>query len=1126
MLSETLTATDGVALSNDAVFWAALEARLANQIDPRVRFRTMLEMMEHHLDVASVTYHALNDDDLAGFRLSQAATATPADWDIGRENLMVLDLHRQGVTTIFADWREADLPPQITERLKQTTVCACVGVPVLRRGSLAGLLCITDPRRRDWSDDDRVLVQRFAIRVHDIVELGCATAAANENASHFRALANIAPGICWLATPDLVIDWANQPGLDYFGEAIIGLNTAAQGVHPDDRALADDAWHKARTLGTPVDMTVRVRGRTATYRPMQSRAEPIRDDQGQITRWTGVQIDLSEEMTETFLRALAEKTRDLTDEAAIIDHTMRMLGRHVDAGRVAFAQTDATDRCRFQAGRTWSAIAGADDDWQGDVALSTQVDHLIAGETIVSHGAETDDPADDTHRQLDSSIIVPLIKYGGLAAVFVVQGCPQRRWSVDEVRLIENVAERTCTALARARAESVLIERDRSQSLLLEWSDGIRNESDLQVIFDTTVAAIGRHLGVERVDFAEVDETGEGLVIRSEWTNGVPGLTGRRYPFSAVGENVIAAHLNGEPYSVGDYLTDPRFSAEQLTFYTAINARASLSIPLVKDGRLVAALSCQQSTPRNWTPDAVNLMKEMADRTWAIRQRALSEERLAESEALLSAFMDHAPIAMYLKDCDGRYIRINREMARVLGVPAEDAIGHTATELIDSPEAEKIAQLDREAQTLGVRSGELSFPERDYLSSLLTIRFPISTGEGKPVKLGGFTLDLTDQKRAEAALQKSREALFQSEKLNALGSLLAGVSHELNNPLSIVVAQAVMLERQAHGTPLVDRAYKIRNAADRCARIVQTFLAMARQKRPEHAVVNLNTVVAAALELTDYGLKSDGIAVETAYAANLPSIAADCDQLHQIIVNLVVNAQQAIVAAKSGERRILLKTVRAADGASVFLDVVDTGPGVPAKLSRRIFDPYFTTKPEGQGTGVGLSFSQGLAEAHGGSLELMPTARGAKFRLTLPVDPGHPADTTANHIQAAPEPVARLALVVDDEPEIAEALADFLGLEGFACEIAVGGAAAKSKLANGAYDLIISDLRMEETDGLALYAWIKRERPLLEDRMAFVTGDTLGAAAARFLSESRRPVLEKPFVPDSVRHLLQQMDLV
>ena len=626
-----------------------------------------------------------------------------------------------------------------------------------------------------------------------------------------------------------------------------------------------------------------------------------------------------------------------------------------------------------------------------------------------------------------------------------------------------------------------------------------------------------------RTNFAETNDDGTTLCVLQEWTTGLPSIVNQRYPSAALGRKLAASHLSGQPVRVDDVACDPRFDEENLPLFQSLGIAAVLTLPMMRAGQIVAVLSVQQEVPRHWTDSEVDLVRDLADRTLAVLERAHSEERLAESEAQLSAFLENAPVAMHLKNGDGRYVRVNPEFAKALDRAPEDLHGAHPDEIYPTAIAAELARLETLGQNGQVASAEIALEGMRGDRHVLSMVFPI-TGAGV-ARTGGFTLDLTERKRAEAALARSREALYQTEKLSALGSLLAGVSHELNNPLSIVVAQAVMMERQSRGGELAERAQKIRRAADRCARIVQTFLAMARQKRPEREPVDLNAVANAAYDLAEYGLRNDGIAAIRDFAPALPNISADSDQLHQIIINLIVNAQQALVGAGTPDRALTVRTTIGDEAGTVVLEVADNGPGIPEEARRRIFEPFFTTKPQGQGTGVGLSFSQGLAEAHGGRLELVPTARGACFRLTLPIDAGLTLPAVAEEPAPEAEAPARKALVVDDEQEIAESLADFLSIEGFVCDIAVGGSAAQERLERGQYDLIISDLRMPGIDGPQLHAWIVAQRPDLLDRVAFATGDTLGVAAARFLDEVKRPVLEKPFMPDAVHRFLKQMDL-
>lgn len=397
--------------------------------------------------------------------------------------------------------------------------------------------------------------------------------------------------------------------------------------------------------------------------------------------------------------------------------------------------------------------------------------------------------------------------------------------------------------------------------------------------------------------------------------------------------------------------------------------------------------------------------------------------------------------------------------------------------------------------------------------------------DGRVLRVGGSIGDITDRKRAAAEIERQREALYQSEKLSALGSLLAGVAHELNNPLSIVVGQAQMLKEQAGGSAFAERADKIETAAARCARIARTFLAMARQRRPARRPVLLERVVEDVLGLLDYNLRSAGISIERRFAPNLPAISADPDQLNQVLTNLVINAQQALAAQQNGARRIAITIAASSDGQWIETLVSDTGPGIPDALRRRIFEPFFTTKPTGSspgsGTGIGLAVSHGIVAAHGGTLEAEAPADGigACFRMRLPVGGAtlqQAASSGAQQMTALPS--GRHALVVDDESGVADLLAEILRGAGFTVALAEGGHAALDLLAaTDDVAVILTDLRMPGLDGPSLFARLQRDKPALARRIVFVTGDMLSADIAEFLRESGQPCLEKPFSPEDVR---------
>jgi two-component system NtrC family sensor kinase len=380
--------------------------------------------------------------------------------------------------------------------------------------------------------------------------------------------------------------------------------------------------------------------------------------------------------------------------------------------------------------------------------------------------------------------------------------------------------------------------------------------------------------------------------------------------------------------------------------------------------------------------------------------------------------------------------------------------------------------------------------------------------------------DITEKKRAAEELIRQREMLHQREKLAALGSLLAGVAHELNNPLSVVVARAAILEERDEPVTR-EAASKIRAAAERCARIVRTFLAMARQQQPERVPVAIGEVVSAALDITGYALKTSGVEVKLDLDEHAPPVLADADQLHQVFMNLIINAQQAL-QEHAPPRRLTL-TSRFSPSANVIrITVADNGPGIPEAVRKRIFEPYFTTKPVGMGTGVGLAVCLGIVEAHGGTLTVQSgQGTGTIFTIVLPagsLEAGGAAESKQPNARSG----RRSALVVDDELGVRETLVEILTSSGHRVVAVASGREALERMGEERFDVVLTDIRMPDLDGRALFREIERRWPERASQVVFVSGDTLTSALRAFAAQSGRPVIEKPFLPSEVRRVVTE----
>lgn len=498
-------------------------------------------------------------------------------------------------------------------------------------------------------------------------------------------------------------------------------------------------------------------------------------------------------------------------------------------------------------------------------------------------------------------------------------------------------------------------------------------------------------------------------------------------------------------------------------------------------------------------------------------------QSLGTARLLIAALFDSAPMPIAIFSVSGVHEIVNANAAACYGMTIEQMLAANRRALSQFwphylKEVRPAIQAVIRTKSTQVITTVFQRPQSAATTHFEVTFFPILDEEGNVKQIGNFARDLTEQMRVEAELETRRGELHQAEKLASFGSLLAGVSHELNNPLAAVIGQAAMLAEDVADTEHLARVEKIQRAAERCAKIVQSFLAMARQQMPEYEAVQLNDLVRAALDLTDFQMKFTHVRIETDLDSSLPRIEADPDQLHQVIVNLLNNACQAVELQPTNRK---IKITSTTEGSQVRLTVADTGGGIPLDIRQRIFDPFFTTKPSGSGTGLGLSFSLGIAEAHGGTIRLDDVLEGTSFSIFLPVGGRHVVQSALVPKYTATSEASGTVLVIDDEEEVADTLADMLKRMGLVVSVAVGGKAAIEHLSCGAqFDLILSDVRMPEIDGPALYAWIVLERPDLVDRLTFVTGDTLSGTASDFLAECGRPFLEKPFLQSDLQRLV------
>jgi PAS domain S-box-containing protein len=511
------------------------------------------------------------------------------------------------------------------------------------------------------------------------------------------------------------------------------------------------------------------------------------------------------------------------------------------------------------------------------------------------------------------------------------------------------------------------------------------------------------------------------------------------------------------------------------------------------------------------------------------RPSVRSAEADPRAEAVLATLLESVECGILLFGPEGDLWAVNDRFAEILGLEPERLRELNHLEQI----VQKVAGQLAHGETVAARwrqqfrSGEAFWDELEVAKPEKKIveRYarPVLDPYKRTVAWLEILRDITERRQMELRL-------LHTERLAALGQMLSGVAHELNNALTSVFGYAQLVRKRTRGFEWEAEARHILEEGERARRIVRNLLLFARGGKGERAPVSLNEIVQRTLEIRAYELRLENISVECDLQEQLPQAMADAAQMQQALLNLIVNAEQAIRQTRESGH-IWVRT-RRLSADRVCVEVADDGPGVPPEVILRIFDPFFTTKPAGVGTGLGLSILYGIVHQHGGevSVEKRPGG-GAVFRVQLPgiatspsgIERPYVIHASSERVRALPEKVqARRILVVEDEPTVAQLIADVLGEEGHLVDTVLDSRQGLNLVRARCYDLVICDLRMPLMDGRAFYRQLVDEESPLQHRLIFVTGDTLAARTVDFLQKSGAAYLAKPFLVEELREIVAQ----
>jgi len=523
--------------------------------------------------------------------------------------------------------------------------------------------------------------------------------------------------------------------------------------------------------------------------------------------------------------------------------------------------------------------------------------------------------------------------------------------------------------------------------------------------------------------------------------------------------------------------------------------------PLIAGGRAIGAVSLAAERAGSFGEAEQMLIAAVVAQAAIALENARLVELLSSGKREWERTVDAITQAICILDARGVVRRANRIFAGLLGTAVTALPGRPWLGLLPPVWADSVmrALADPGNTSVEVRAGE---------RILLLTAYPTTEADG------GAVLVFEDQTEK----RRLQEQLIQSEKMSAIGQLIAGVAHDLNNPLASVVGFSDFLAEAGEVPPrLAEPLQVIRQEAERAATIVKNLLSFARRQEGERRRLPIKPILESTLQLLANQLMASRIEATLRVEPGLPDVEVNSNQIKQVFVNLINNGAQAIAETGQGGR-IWVTAKRWLDGVAV--SVTDSGPGIPDEIAGRVFEPFFTTKPEGKGTGLGLSICQGILKEHGGrlTLEAKPGA-GATFIVELPGTTPPAAEPERAAEPRAPARKLRV-LVVDDEPPILHYMSATLESWGHTVEVASDGQYALERALVGAFDVIICDLRMPHLGGRDMYHKLARQDPRTAERVIFATGDTVRGDTLRFLESLGRPYLHKPFTLAELRQVL------
>jgi len=669
----------------------------------------------------------------------------------------------------------------------------------------------------------------------------------------------------------------------------------------------------------------------------------------------------------------------------------------------------------------------------------------------------------------------------------------------------------------RRRAEAESLERH-ELATLVRILESVTSSLDVREVTRTIVAQMDEVVPGIRCSLLYIDEGSERCHVLASSDD--PNVDHLELDLSKYPE-VRRALETRQPVMIRDVASDPMM-AEVRAVLDSLDFQSIMVVPLTFGEDLLGTLFLKTArSGREFSRSELVFVTAVARASAnALKNALLHREVQATSNhhrrlhGKLERLLDHSPDVILSTDTEGCITELNRGLVEKLGVPREELIGRSFRTLFEPGTEDDLVERVIADGVIAEHACRLRGRDRRMLNVQLYLSTLVDENN---VTLGTFWIgrDVTELKSAQ-------QQLLQAEKLSTIGNVISGVAHELNNPLSVVLGFSQLLMARRPDDPSLRDLNRVNDAALRCQKIVKNLLSFARMHKPERSLGCLNRAIEETLELKKYQLRVQNIDVACELDPDLPETHVDFHQIQQVVLNLITNAEHAMAASRERSGRLTLRSRRA--GERLFIEVEDNGEGMSQATLDKIFDPFFSTKEPGLGTGLGLSVSYGILGEHAGSIRAeSELGRGTRFTLELPLlteETGTVEDEIAS--VTSPSPVDRRILVVDDERMIAELLCRVIEQLGHKADLAHDGHEALSMAEQAEYDMVITDVRMPRVNGIELYRELTTRQPDLARNVVFTTGDLIDAETADFLAQVDAPVLPKPFEIQTVRQAILQ----